>query len=123
MSESQFELEAELRQQMQRVKPPQGFADAVLERARSGYRSEPGLEVRRRIARPSTGPSFLLLAASLLLACGSALEAHHQQQVRQAQQARQVAGQFNLAIELTARTLHHIDDNVSRAGTTSDRQP
>ena len=118
-----FEFESELRHQMRRVEPSKGFADAVMERTQAGHRPGPRLEVRKQIARASNWPSFLLLAASLLVACGSALEAHHQQEVRQMQQAQQLAGQFNLAITLTAKTLHHIDENVSRAGTMPKRQP
>lgn len=125
MSEFEFEaeLEVELRQRMKRVAAPAGFADAIFARTRSGIRPGTSHAGRAQNMRPSSWPSFLLLAASLVVACGSALEARHQQEVRQMRQAQQIAGQFNLAIAVTARTLHHIDENVSRAGTTAERQP
>lgn len=119
------EFEEELLRTLHRVEPPVGFAGSVLARIQSGRIVESGaselvLANRSKGMQSSSWPSFLLLAASLAVACGSALEAHHQQQIRQAQQ---VASQFNLAITLTAKTLHHINENVSRAGVVSGRQP
>lgn len=122
MSDLNGEFEAELRQSLERVQAPAGFVDAVIERTRAA----PGLSVssakQRKFAAASGWPSLLLLAASLLVAVGSALKGHHQEQVQRERQAKHVAAQFNQAMFVTARTLAHIDDNVSQAVSLSVRK-
>ena len=115
------DFEEELRHAMKRVEPPTGFADAVLERARQEGSPIRNVKAVASLRKPVAWPKFLLLAASLLVAVGGALNVHHRQQVRQ-EQAQQIRGQFDLAIAVTARTLSHIDDTISKAGTVADRQ-
>lgn len=116
----QGEWDDRLQKEMLRVEAPGGFADAVLARVRVDEKVQSIARVRRPGMKTAGWPSLLLLAASLVVAAGSALEVHHVQQV---QQARQIAGEFNQAMAVTARTLHHVDRNVIRAGTLADRHP
>ena len=116
----QNEWDDQLHREMRRVEAPGGLADAVLARVRVQEKVQSIARVRRPGMKTAGWPSLLLLAASLVVAAGSALEVHHEQQVRQAQQ---IAGEFNQAMALTSRTLHHVDRNVVRAGTLADRHP
>lgn len=115
MNEFDSAFESDLLEEMRRQEAPAGFADAVMERTRSERRSAKSAASQHNVVVPAGWPSLLLLAASLLVACGSAWQVHHQQRMRQERQAQQVTAQFNLAMNVTARTLQRIDENVSRA--------
>lgn len=122
MSESDLEFDDELRHSMERVPAPAGFVDAVIERTRAEPRLTVCAAKPRKNSAPAGWPSLLLLAASLVVACGSALEVQHQAAVHRQQQAQRVSVEFDQAMSVTARTLEHIDENVSQAVTLSARK-
>jgi len=122
VSDLDGEFEAELRQSLERVQAPAELLDAVMKRTRAAPGRSVSAAKQQQSGLIAGWPSLLFLAASLLVAVGSALEGHHQEQVRRERQATRVAAQFNQAMFVTARTLAHIDDNVSQAVSLSVRK-
>lgn len=110
------DLESELKNDLQRVPVPRGFADGVMARARLESASP------TRSARPASlqvrwrwlWPALTLATAMLVLAIGGG---YHVQQTREQQrQAALAEARFATAMRITGRTLARVDDEVARAG-------
>jgi hypothetical protein len=109
------ELEQELKQGLQRVPAPEGFADRVMKRVAQKERG------RLRVMPQRSAPVWpAAIAAMLMIAVlfGAAEWTHRQ---RERQQAEIVQRQFDVAMRVTGRTLDGVGERISRAGMRSDK--
>ena len=117
------EIENALRQALQHVPAPQGFADRVLRRAEARVRDR---DLPRPVARPAFGRSkqsrTLILqmaaaAAVVMSAAGGALHIHHVREQQRAleEQSRAVDAQLDLALHLTTRAIHSVNAEVNES--------
>lgn len=97
------EFEEKLAREMARVPAPEGFADRVM--ASVAQRRKTRLVVMPRRS------AWMAIAAMLMV--GVILGGWQWQQRRQAEQARQ---QFDLAMQVTQRTLAGVQERIGRAG-------
>ena len=107
------ELETRLRQDLERVPAPDGFADRVMSR----------VAVQQRkgwlMTMPKRTPGFLggmAIAAMLLVGIVLGGWQWKQQEIKkERQQAENVQRQFDVAMEVTQRTLAEVQERVGKA--------
>lgn len=98
--ESDIELELELKRKLRPVLPPDGFVDGVMKRVVG----------ERRVRRVRTW-----LAATVLLGMLSGAAAVEKRDYERRQE--ELAGrQFNLAMQVTGRTLSRVQEQISQVG-------
>ena len=103
------EFEAKLKQELRRVDAPEGFADGVLGRV-ADKRSGRLLVMPRRRA-------WIAVAAMLLVGIVLGGWEWRQQQLRRERQEAEVARrQFEMAMQVTGRTLAEVQERIGRAG-------
>lgn len=108
------EFEQELKEELGRVPAPDGFADRVMDCV---AKSEP---VRLKLVPRQMLHVWQAVAAAVLIAAlfGSAEATHRQQERRQAEIAQR---QFEVAMQITEKTLNGVSERVSQAGTRQDK--
>lgn len=107
------EFEQELKAELGRVAAPDGFADRVMGRVRKNERA------RLRIVPQRMLHVWQAVAAVVLIAVlFGAAEATHWRQERQAEIVQR---QFDIAMQITGKTLDGVSERVSQAGTKQDK--
>ncbi len=113
MSEFDLDLEEKLKRELRRVDAPEGFADRVMGRVAAQVKDE---RKHRLIVMPRR---FAWLAVAAMLLVGVVLGGWQwrQQQVRRERQEAEVARrQFEVAMQVTGRTLVAVQERIERAG-------
>jgi len=108
------DIEQRLKNELERVAAPEGFADRVMERVRVWEHGRLHL-IPRRMLHVWQAVAAVALIAVLL---GGAEAVHRRQEQRQAEVIRR---QFDLAMEITHRTLNGVGERVSEAGVKHDK--
>lgn len=106
------EFEQELKENLKRTPAPDGFADRVMDRV---ARKEP---LRFKAVPPRRVWHVWQTAIAALALIGASIgvvEAVHQRQERR--QAEIVQRQFDVAMQITEKTLDGVSERISRAGT------
>ncbi len=114
-SESAFEFEARLSHEMQRVPAPQGFAGRIMDRVET----QAAQQRRGRLIVMPRRSAWMAIAAMLLVGIliGMGSWQRHQQNVRrEREQAEQIQRQFDLAMQVTQRTLAEVQQRIGHAG-------
>ena len=109
--ETDFDFEEKLKRELQRVDAPAGFADRVMERV--------GVEAaEERRGRLVVMPRrWFSVAVAAMLLVGIVLGGWQWQQRRQERQEAEIARrQFEVAMQVTGRTLVGVQERIGRAG-------
>lgn len=109
------EFEQRLKHDLERVAAPEGFADRVMRRVRAGEQSRLRIMPRRVLHVWQA-----VAAAALIAVLLGGAEAVHRQQERQ--RAEVLQRQFDVAMQITQRTLSGVSQRVSEAGVKQDRE-
>jgi hypothetical protein len=113
------ELETRLRQELGRVAAPEGFADRVMARASAQRRGRvaPRLAELRPLVQQRI---WLAVAAAVLVAVSAGFAVRLEDRIAQQRQERAKAAraehQFELAMQVTGRTLENVQERIRRAG-------
>lgn len=116
MRDEKDEIERQLKQDLRRVPAPEGFADRVMECVAKKER------LRLRIVpQRSLHVWQVAIAAAALIAVlfGGVQWMHRQQERRQAEIVQQ---QFDVAMQVTERTLDGVGERISQAGTKREKE-
>ena len=106
MSESEVEFEKKLKRELERVEAPEGFADRMMDRI--------ARERKRRLVVMAGRYAWTAVAAMVLV--GTML-AGWQWRLRQERREAEVARrQFEVAMQVTGRTLVEVREQIQRAG-------
>lgn len=111
------EFERELEEGLKRVAAPEGFAGRVMERVeRATATGQP----RLLVLPLRTGYARRAIAAAAIIAAllGSAEVVHKRQERRQAEMVQQ---KFDIAMQITEKTLDGVSRRISLAGTRQDK--
>ena len=107
-------VESELRQCLEHVPAPEGFADRVMERvAAKGAVKAKVLRFPSLVGAHRRAGWWSAIAAALLLAVGGDLV--HLHRVREAQKQAEAQQQVDLAMELTNHALGQVGDSLERS--------
>lgn len=107
-----FHLEDRLKRELQRVDAPTGFADRVMDRVGAQLkesRKQQLIVMPRRFA-------WMALAAMLLVGIVLGGWQWRQQQRRERLEAEVARRQFEVAMQVTGRTLVGVQERIGRAG-------
>ena len=116
------ELETRLRRELGRVAAPEGFADRLMARASAQRRGRvsPGSVVQLRQVAELRPRIRLAVAAAVLVAVSAGFAARLEERIAQQRQERARAAraeqQFELAMQVTGRTLENVEERIRRAG-------
>lgn len=108
--ESFVELERSLREALRPVEPQEGFADRVMERARTA-KPIPAKVVTMAPRRVWAGA----IAAVLIVGAFAGEQTHLRHERERAEQAQR---QFDAAMRITDQTLEHVREQLQQAGVT-----
>lgn len=114
MRDERDEFEQGLNEELRRVAAPDGFADRVMVRARKGERA--GLRI---IPQRMLHVWQAVAAVALIVVLFGVAETTHRRLERR--QAGIVQRQFDIAMQITGKTLSGVSERVSQAGTKQDR--
>lgn len=111
------DFERELEESLKRVAAPEGFADRVMARV-SGHAAPEQRQPRLLVLR--TGLAWRAVAAVALLGVllGAAEVAHERQEKRQAKMVQQ---KFDIAMQITQKTLDGVSRRIRQAGTRQEK--
>lgn len=108
------EVEQRLKNDLERVAAPEGFADRVMERVRAKEHARLRLMPRRMMHVWQAIAAVALVAVFL----GGVEAVHRRQEQRRAEVIQR---QFEQAMEITQRTLDGVGERVSEAGVKHDK--
>lgn len=113
------DFERELEESLKRVAPPEGFADRVMARV-SGHAAPEQRQPRLLVLPLRTGHAWRAVAAVALVGVllGAAEVAHERQEKRQAEMVQQ---KFDIAMQITQKTLDGVSRRISQAGTRQEK--
>ena len=109
------EFEQRLKDDLERVAAPEGFADRVMRRVRASEQSRLRIMPRRVLHVWQAAA-----AAALIAVLFGGVGAVHRRQERQ--RAEVLQRQFDVAMQITQRTLNGVSQRVSEAGVKQDRE-
>jgi hypothetical protein len=110
------ELEQELKEALQRVPAPEGFADRVMERVAAKERQ------RMRVMPFRVAPVWQAAIAAMVLITVLLGGASFWQRQQERRKAEIVQRQFEVAMRVTGKTLDEVGARVSRAGMKEERE-
>ena len=109
------ELEQELKEGLQRVAAPEGFADRVMDRIAKKDRLRLRMMPQRISYVWQTAVAAMVLLAVLF---GLGESAHRREERRQAEL---VQHQFEVAMQVTGKTLNGVEERISRVAVKDER--
>lgn len=109
------ELERQLKDDLGRVTPPDGFADRVMLRVQARERARVRV-MPRQVRHVWQAIAAVALIGALLGTAGVVHRRHERER------AEMVQRQFDLAIEITQRTLDGVSRRIGDAGVRVDRE-
>ena len=113
------DFERELEESLKRVSAPEGFADRVMAQV-SGHAAAERRHPRLLVLPLRSGTAWRAVAAVALVGMllGAAEVAHERQQKRQAEIVQQ---KFDIAMQITEKTLDGVGRRISRVGTGQEK--
>jgi hypothetical protein len=116
-SDSEREFEARLSQEMKRVSAPDGFADRIMHRVEVEAEGHAAQKRRSRLTVMPRRSAWMAIAAMLLVGILIGGWQWRQQKIRhEREQAEQIQRQFDLAMQVTQRTLAEVQERIGHAG-------
>lgn len=109
------EFEQQLKNDLERVAVPDGFADRVMRRVQTSESTQLRI-IPRRMWHVWQA---VAAAALIVILLGSGLAVRQRQE---RQRAEAIQRKFDLAMQITQRTLNGVGQRISEAGTRQDRE-
>lgn len=109
------EFEQKLKDDLEQVAAPEGFADRVMRRVQAAESARLRIMPRRMMHVWQAVAAVALIG--ILLGSGLVVRQRHEQQ-----RAEVLQRQFDLAMQITQRTLNGVGQRVSEAGVKQDRE-
>lgn len=109
------ELEQQVKDELRRVDAPEGFADRVMLRVQARERAR--VRVMPRQVRHFWQAVAAVALIGALLGAGEVMHQRHERE-----RAEVVQRQFDLAMQITQKTLDGVSQRISDAGVKQDRE-